>query len=278
MKNIAIAAGLIIGLIIGRVSISEKAPAQKEEVRVESSRHQERPQFDFEEYLTLKNEKEKYLKAEELYGKMMVMFLASLGLREQGIVKQIQKEREDYVAGLERKVQESEILLATKESELSSFERKFEQLSIENSKKEKKEQKPNVPEVVERFQKSTYMSVDDRLLVKDLFGEFSGNIILNGKGYFMVVKSTFRRVGAKRIDGEANILLYENSKEVSNSTSRGDNRAFRSVENGSNSFIVEMNPDEFAELKYVNNGDFLTGTIYDKTGKQIGKVPSLYRQ
>lgn len=281
MKNVVIVISFILGLVVGKFYFSDepvKAPV-KEVPSI--SKIQEKPQIDFEEYLTLKSEREKYLKAEELYGKMMIMFLASIGLREQGIVKQIQKEREEYVAGLEKKIKDNEILLKEKQSELSNFEKRFEEVraaSDKNDKKEENNKKTRESEILERLQKSTYMTSNDRLLMKSLFGEFSGQITMKGKNYFMIVKSTFRKNADKQIDGEANILLYEGDKEVSNSTSRGDNRAFRSVDSSSNSFIVEISPDIFAELEYVNNGDYLKGLIYDKLGKQIGKTSGLERQ
>ncbi|EQC45929.1 hypothetical protein M899_1250 [Bacteriovorax sp. BSW11_IV] len=281
MKNIVIVVSFVFGIIAGKFYFTEDAVKVPVNESAPISKVQEKPQIDFEEYLTLKNEREKYLKAEELYGKMMIMFLASIGLREQGIVKQIQQERESYVAGLEQKIKESESLLKEKQSEISNFEKRFEDVRAANDKNDKKEEnnkKTKESEVLERLQKSTYMTSNDRLLMKSLFGEFSGQITMKGKNYFMVVKSTFRKNADKQIDGEANILLYEGDKEVSNSTSRGDNRAFRSVDSSSNSFIVEISPDIFAELEYVNNGDYLKGLIYDKVGKQIGKTLGLERQ
>lgn len=270
----------IISMILG-FSINFMLPKKEVKIMsapVENPTRNFMADFSMDDYLKLKSEKEKYEKAEELYGKMMLMFLASIGMKEKSAMEQIVKERENYVKNLEERLLETNKLIAVKEATIANFELEKNKKSQEVEEVEKVKDSV-VSNVMERFQKSSYMGSDSRMLLRDLFGEFSGNIFLNGKTYLMQVKSSLRKDGAKGLFGETNVILYnEEGKEVSNSTGKGDNRAFRSVQNRKNLVIVEISPGEFAELKYVVDSDYFTGQIYDKSGKAIGKVPGLYRR
>ena len=91
MKSLLPLFTLIIGMIVGGaffsksplekasvVSLKSEEPARFEELQ---SKIQEIHDVDIQEYLKLKEQKAQFLKANDILSKMMMIFLADLGLR-----------------------------------------------------------------------------------------------------------------------------------------------------------------------------------------------------
>lgn len=293
MKAFFPALWFLLGLIAGWWFFHSPSTPDKA-TQVDVSELQEKIQnihdVDMQEYLQLKDQKAQFLKANEILGKMMTIFLADLGLRVSSqdlkSLKEMPLGSEALASGtceVPTKDSESaeEVVRSTKES----FAPTENQSSAPQSKptnnwKEKEKRIANVTTdtEIESFLKDVVIedffsaikgsgSVRRRDL-SNLNGVFEGVLTYDSNEQpaevYMELGGVFRR---GQVRGSSKIILSRNGKPFSNSNSNGDINGYKKANANSPAIFVELGGKSgYFQLYFVRSNSVLVGNYYKQQG------------
>jgi hypothetical protein len=237
---------------------------------------------DISDYLKLKSEKERYDKAEELLGKIMLLFLVDLGIKTSGeqllfarTVSQGRK-RKDMVAPVDL-IESDEVapnsLESTSVQSANQLKSSSEAKSILEAEKQLNELRSESD--IENFLKSVSLgNLFDSLKntheidseqIRELRGTFSGELVFDSPGQ---EKWDVRLVLSGRIEsgtlvGKSKVELAKNRKIFSSSRSNGNLSNLKSLPNGQRGVLIEILGGEgFFQLYSVPQLQKLIGLYY----------------
>jgi hypothetical protein len=224
-------------------------------------------QKDFLEYTNLKDQKSKYLKADEILSKIILIFLANVQMRMNPAVKSYfvdgvkpeleEKKVYDPDTALEPDLQESETK-DTKEFMYKKHKVKNEQFQVAVNK---------LPiEIISPyafFKKAKAIVNLDR--IKKFNGTFRGNLLIetgknSGQIHDVELIINFNQEGQK-IKGAYESKLSFKGQLYSHNRGSGDNGQIRRGEKGL--YLLETSPSSFMHLKYIEGEDYFVGKYYN---------------
>ena len=280
-KNIIIAlffliAGYFIGKLNTPVAPESNPDLNSEKIEAFKSNLTQFNNNELREYLSLKTQKEKYEKADELLGKIIMIFLADLDLKMSPLAIEFAK----------KSIVPKKLITPKKEDSKKSEK-------SENKPPEDKKENPN-PNWIANEQKSTEAYSDHEkkeflksVVIDDLFSKLKDKKPisqsqlknLNGSYYGKVL---FNKAGQTPWDVEvefdgyfqntnptANSLvkLSKNGKVFSSGTSNGSIKDFNQLGGDSSALVVEANGgDSFFQLYSNKLNDSYFGNYYEKDG------------
>jgi hypothetical protein len=235
---------------------------------------------DIAEYYRLKTLEERYKKADEILGKIMVIFLADLGLKvapetiEQTKLKLIDV---PYVGTSEGMRSANPVegaanpttatgadssnawkwIAAEKSRELIRSDREapgfLEKVKIEN---------------LDEALKSSALFGNRTQILEMLQGRFSGmaHVTYDQKSRDWAVELFLdAKVVEGRLQGVARAKMSENGKEFSNSSDGGDMTSYREFTTGSDAVLIKVSPSVAFQVYYLKAMNSLVGNVYRRT-------------
>ena len=280
--------GLIFGIVLGRQSMKPAASKPSEPsaacAELENTQREMRQigETEYQQYLALKDSPEKMQKANELLGKIMVLFLADIGTRLKA-AEQTLKSPAPYVetpsAPAPTPIESAAKTPPQKPSpEAPTWKNAGTAIGAARREDEALEamKKAEIDNLVQAIKSSTEPS---QAQIASLNGVFSGEITF-GEGrepWHM----EFRLAAANRgegVKGRHSLILSKGGKVFSNSSGRGDldQYAAESAEEGSAIFIKAGGDLGYFQLYPVANLRAIVGIFYEKKGidefKPTGQV------
>lgn len=237
--------------------------------------------IDLEEYIHLKKSEEKYKKADEILGKIMLLFLANIQLK-------LKPEVKDYFTKGERssvhEVIDSKTVEEINPKQIDSIQNNITQmivpLIIENPEFEqvaKNVEKTLIKNPYLYYKKAK--AVEDLSKLKFLKGKFEGEVYLTkgkhkGSTEKIILDINFYHEAGK-IKGEYLSQLFRDGQAYSTNRGEGGNTQIREVEHNFSQVLIETSPNSFIHLEIINGQDFYVGKYYDDD-EFVGLV-KLYR-
>ncbi|MBK7843387.1 MAG: hypothetical protein IPJ71_06770 [Bdellovibrionales bacterium] len=237
---------------------------------------------DISDYLKLKSEKDRYYKAEEILGKIMLLFLVDLGIKTSGeqmvfarTVSQGRK-RKDMVAPVDL-TESDEVapnsLESTSIQSANQLKSSSEAKSILEAEKVLSELRSD--NEIETFLKSVSLgnlfdslknaNEMDMEQIRDLRGTFSGELVFDSPlQEKWEVKLIFSgRLESGTLVGKSRVELAKDGKIFSNSRSNGNLSNLKSLPNGQRGVLIEILGGEgFFQLYSVPQLQKLIGLYY----------------
>ncbi len=224
-------------------------------------------QEEFLEYTKLKDQKEKYLKADEIIGKIILIFLANVQMRMNPEVKSY------FVDGNKPKIEQQEdnvkdgiTVLDLPKPQLDE-ESDFRLIKKEVKEGQFQEAANKVPFEIKSpyafFKKAK--PIDDLAKMRRFNGSFRGKLLIeNGNKADQVhdveLNINFIQDGSK-VTGDYESKLSYQGGLYSHNRGSGDNGKIKSGKKGL--FLLEMSPSSFMHLKYMEGEDYFLGKYYD---------------
>lgn len=242
---------------------------------------------DFEEYVQLKEQKEKYLKADEILGKIFLVFLAEAGLklsqkniqqlRAQGVV--LPKEPEKVTLG-------SEAVPCTPTKSGVSGETKEDVTWLKNEKilgadklSEEEAKSLEIKDLFSVLKKAQPMGMG---VAQKINGAFDGTINFEGPPFVWVMQLELEVTGENSsgvVEGNYKLKLSEPNKEpFSSSNGDGSQDQFLVTENSHAIFLKfkAKNKDNYLQLYVTDGNRKLVGNYYEAVTldqfKKVGTV------
>lgn len=251
---------------------------------------------DISDYLKLKSERDRYYKAEEILGKIMLLFLVDLGIKTSGeqmvfaqSVSQGRK-RKDLEARFDL-TESHEVapnfLESTSHHPASRLKSSSEAKSILEAEKQLSELRSESE--IENFLKSvSFGNLFDSLRnaheidseqIREMRGTFSGEVIFDSASQdkWEVKLVFFGRRESGNLVGKSKVELAKNGKVFSSSRSNGNLSNLKSLPNGQRGILIEILGGEgFFQLYSVPQFQKLVGLYYRRenpgTYRRFGSV------
>jgi hypothetical protein len=220
---------------------------------------------DIKDYLELKDNRAKYEKANDILGKIMVIFLADLQLHfDKKILIPIRANNHKVI---EEKVT-VEVVKQDLPDEKDNYRREdryeFEQdnLSLKSTKNKLKKIKLKKPLLLT---KSVPMKWSHPLIRK-MNGHFKGKLFL--QGLFGEITDNIELsidLDLKRgkVTGEIEAIIFRNGKKYSHLNARGENKNVLYLKNKPRQIILKMSPSSYLQLLYIKSKDTFIANFYD---------------
>lgn len=231
---------------------------------------------DLEDYYRLKTMEEKYLKADELLGKIMVIFLADLGLRVSASAQNAAKQA-PLVAGthapapppfVPANAPSPPVPPKAVEGHSKRWEKNEAQLLAVRNEREIEGMLRRVR--IDDFDsslKSTQLFSNRSDVLASLNGNFEGRAVVRpeGKGrtWYVHLQMAAAMQGSQ-LRGSAKIRMLENGKVFSNSQNDGSIENFREFLGDGSAVLVQASPQAFFQLYYLKELDQVAANIYWK--------------
>lgn len=232
-------AGLILGLVIASSYFITRNKSVPESTRKE---FQVFTQEEAKKFAEAKDESSKLKAAEELYGKMMILFLANLGL-------ELQKSSPVEVIAPSATTAQEKI----PQTDIARLRTECTPCSQSVTDTAKKEEKPSVKlTTAEKFRSAPYFSKLDPQTSK-LNGVFAGKLTNFGGSRKGEVDGILLDVNLEakesRLDGEIHVILTDaNNKPYSRNRGKGGNKSIRYNQNDKMVY-VEASPNSFFAIR-----------------------------
>lgn len=288
-------AGFFISQILSDQSeVSKKAESSELiELKVKYSRLKKRYEslnkaatnisnIDLKEYTELKSLEEKYKKADEILGKVMLLFLANIKVKMESKVQ-------DYFANSERSIP-----LKKNIEDVSNDIPKMKLIKNENGLFSPiniplKVEHPDFDQVAKSVEKTLinnpYMFYKNAKSAKNfkeilfLKGKFEGELY-RIKGKFkgstdkVLLEINFYEEEGK-LKGDYISQLLRNGEAYSTNRGGGDNAQIRKVEGHPRQVLLETSPNSFIHLEITKGNDYYIGKYYDDD--EFSGLVKLYR-
>lgn len=244
-------------------------------------------EVDYSEYVRLKESEEKFAKADEMLGKMMLIFLADLGLRlsekNESVARQsasrartltkIPREQTSNVKPVKKS------LTHTKEVENRHWVKYGKWIEEERDSRELKDllEKAKVENFGSELLSSTKIRPE---LFRKLVGEFRGQMVFLRKDIEPadVLLSINGKIDNGVVRGDNRFELSRNGEKPFTSMSdRGDiDKNFKSFSgNDSDAMIVKVSPNKYLQLFEARGVGGFVGNVYDKEDLKFARTATL---
>jgi len=237
--------------------------------------------IDLEEYVQLKSEKEKFDKANEILGKILVIFMADLGLKVTGSRAALARQASATMDGLANPGAGTIAPVPTSINN-GSEQSQGSPVRAETSNANKWTQNEAKLDTlrgdteVDAFLESTriqdFASERDASvplikkpgLAEPLNGAFEGDVNLEeGKVWTMHMEVNGQVMRNGKFQGQAQITLSEGGKVFSRKNDNGDlDGDFRNFAGSDHALLLELSPDLYAQVYYLKAQDEFIGNIY----------------
>ena len=239
---------------------------------------------DFDEYLNLKNQKEKYEKADEILGKILLIFLSDLGLRVTDKKIEVVKShlvvdqrseatsRRSSDGGHSKSEIKTEAASETKSHVSSNAwtknEKNIEQVTSELEGKDFL----NSVVIDDLFRELKYSKNLNQDQLLQINGSFTGRIAFDNKSKTSweveLELDGYHKDG--KAEGKCSIILSKEGRSFSHTSGNGDLRNFKAFAGKSKAILVSANSDRGVfQLYFPSNINTLIGNYYHK--QSIGK-------
>lgn len=224
-------------------------------------------QIEFDEYIKLKDESKKAQKAEEILGKVMLLFLANVQMRIKPEVKEYfknpKKDKNDKPLSKKITTKETKVYLnnGSKDKDFKLSDRfKVEADDFEGIQKQLPFEIIN-PYVF--YKKSKPINDIDEL--RKFNGRFSGSLLFvrgskKGQVHSVDLNVNFNDNGNK-ISGTYESKISYKGDLYSHNRGRGSNGKIRKSAKGL--YLIEMSPNSFLHMRYISEQDHFVGKFYD---------------
>jgi len=282
MKIIVPFISLFIGLIIGAKFFSRTETIKQIQIQAEIKTKKNEKSFinaatnisniDLLEYTKLKTMKDKYEKADEILGKIMLLFLANIQL-------EMNKDVKKYFSSTDRLELEIE---QEKIEPLKVITNPYGNLSKEKLGEIENEDFADIESKTSNFNiKQPYAFFKNAKPVtelKDIFrvyGKFEGELyITNGKNKGVIdsvhIDIKLMQVGNK-LKGDYISELRRSGVPYSTNRGSGENNQVKLVNKPKKHILLEMSPSSFIQIFPNNESETIIGRFYDNDG-YIGLV------
>lgn len=225
---------------------------------------------DLEDYYRLKTMEDKYKKADEILGKMVVIFLADLGLRVSqrtqiaSTAGKVAPPDAVPSPGHRRPTVSSVLEQNSPLGRLSSGEQQLMQV------RDQHQVAPHLQRVkIEQFENAlkASQSFSNRAnVLNSLIGSFEGpsNVRIGQKDEgWLVHLDVAGNMDKGKLSGMVRTRLLKDGKTLSDSNSKGENiEAFREFASDSSAILLKASPHIFLQLYYLRDIDQLAANIY----------------
>ena len=244
--------------------------------------------IDYLEYLRLKKDEEKFAKADELLGRIMLIFLADLGMRldpnsRLGAERSLRNKvtDEENKANDQIDVQQNVGLV----EEPLSEKRKKTVISVKEDIRDEVKKVNSLAEVEELLKKVDLKDFSSELrsastvqaeALERIVGDFSGKIqFFSGQRKEVeVFMSLDARIEEGVAKGKSVIVLSRDGKEFSRSTGEGDqDRTYKSfADSKAGALLVKISPDRFFQLFEAQGVGDWVGNLYERKSEEFSRV------
>jgi hypothetical protein len=229
---------------------------------------------DMKEYQELKDEKEKYKKADEILGKVFLLFLADLGLKS-GSPKANIADRAIDKNKIETSPSPSLVPVTPQALDILSKE-KIGEASIDYDSSPQKLikflEKHRLDKPKEIFKLTDYATTLNSA-GKKIMGHYEGVLYRSDKTTEDIVLEINFTFSKGKLEGTYSAQMIKNGNPGSTSTGNGDNQSIKNVPGKDNEIIIEMGGREsFAHLVYFSSGDYFLGDFYNNKNEIVGLI------
>lgn len=245
---------------------------------------------DLTEYYRLKSLEERYKKADEILGKIMVIFLADLGLHVSHEAAEHMKSNliaAPHVSEATTKTSGHADEAPVVNESAPTNANLWGWVAAEKSRELLRSDR-EVPGFLEKVKianldeamKSSVLFDNRTGSLDSLKGRFSGiaHVTYNEKARDWTVDLFLdASVVGGRLQGVARAKIFENGKEFSNSSDKGDMASYREFTSGSEATIIKVSPTIALQVYYIKSTDSLVGNMYlrateDEPYRHIGTL------
>jgi hypothetical protein len=256
--------------------LAEPSVSQSESIKEKFQRLTDQ---EIQEYYLLKNEQEKYRKADEILGKIVLLLLQDLGVRVSESMQKAAQEpttqRPDSQLNQENSNQAPVVQV-----ESSAPSKVLSQASspvnpwVQNEKKLSEVSSPT--EVAEYLNQVKIDNFEDSLKqsksftntnqnLSDLTGRYKGaaQVVIRGKNTTWDIEMNLEaNMRGAVLRGLSHILISENGKTFSNSKDRGEVMNLREFSGGSQATLIRASPSINFQTYYIKSREAMIGNIY----------------
>ena len=234
---------------------------------------------EIQEYYLLKNEQEKYRKADEILGKVVLLLLQDLGIRVSETTKTAaldQPKSQSQIADAANLNQSEvftnppdavkEIVKPNEAAPANPWVMNEKKLSEVSSPSEVAEYLQQVK--IENFEESLKQSksfTNSNQNLSDLTGRYKGpaQVFNRGKNTVWEIELNLEaNMRGQVLRGLSHILISENGKTFSNSKDRGEVMNLREFSGGSQATLIRASPSINFQTYYIKSREVMIGNIY----------------
>lgn len=274
MKIIIPFISLFIGIVVGAKFFSTTETIKEVQINPEIKIEKNNKSFitaatnisnvDLLEYTKLKTMKEKYEKADEILGKIILLFLANIQLEMDKDVKKYFTSSDRPELGLKEKKKES-LKVIPNPFEVSIKEKSEVIDNEEFSDIESKTTKFNLKEPY-----AFYKNAKSATELKDIFrvyGKFEGELyITKGKNKGIIdsihIDIKLMQVG-NTLKGDYISELRRSGVPYSTNRGSGENKQVKLISKPKKHLLLEMSPSSFLQIFPSNESEIIIGRFYD---------------
>ncbi len=272
---LSFSAGVLIGHFFPTKS-SEQASPEIQKYNVLKTKFEKLSQVDLEEYVQLKNQKEKYEKADEIFGKILTIFLYDLGIRaSHSQLKALEESSKTPVAKPEepsipvvvrsRNDQQHTVITSERNKNWITAGRQARELYSENEIEDFLK-KTEISDFFSELKSARSLTQEQ---IQTLNGTYLGEIVFDDKSKtnWHVEMSLNGQVVNGELTGRSLIVLSENGKAFSTSRHRKRPENFQGFANDENAFLINVYGDKgYLQLYNMERMNMLSGLFYLSTG------------
>jgi|GEM_PF-2198997 len=259
-----------------QVVLAEPPPSQVDSIK---EKFQSLTDLEIQEYYLLKNEQEKYRKADEILGKIVLLLLQDLGVRVSESTQKAAQEQSNKTTnqsfnqvGLNQEASyKTETSVASKplpqaSSPLNPWVQNEKKLSEVSSPTEVAEYLNQVK--IENFEDSLKQSksfTNTNQSLSELTGRYKGaaQVVNRGKNTVWEIEMTLEaNMRGPTLRGLSHILISENGKTFSNSKDSGEVMNFREFSGGSQATLIRASPSINFQSYYIKSREAVIGNVY----------------
>lgn len=242
-------------------------------------------QIDIEEYLKLKSLEERYKKADEILGKVLLIMLADLGYK---LSPEQAEQLKGKPAPAAHSTAEPKPIVAhtptpspalpppavTPAPSAALAKPRWAQAEARLATLDSRQdieaflKEATIPDLTMALRNTAYPSTLEGP-VKQVQGHFEGEVTVTGSRprVFQVVLDADLHQRRNKLSGRAQVELWENGKRFSRSTDRGEPQMFRKFGGDSDALILRASPSDYFQLYYLPSQDVFVGNYYKQSRK-----------
>lgn len=226
---------------------------------------------DIDEYYRLKESEAKFRKADEIFGKIVAIFLADLGLhvKSAGPVARaaVEPGKQPETAKAPAAVS-APVAAAPAPASWQANEKGLLAVRSERGIAEELE-RVKLPDPTATWNQAlSFKNRKEQL--QGLSGRFAGTGSVTTDGQEQTWDITMQvdaQMKNEKLDGIFKAILSKNGKTFSNSSSSGGIRAFKEVAGESKTVLAEISPTLMFQLYYIKDLDQLAGHVYKRSSE-----------
>jgi hypothetical protein len=276
--SLLILSTLIVGIFIGKFAFStNEVIIRSETIPIKSHKDKQLDDLaegfynlskdEFDKYIQLKDESEKAEKAEEILGKVILLFLANVQMKMSSDVKNYFEKPKTMKRSTTEPLEKNDEGL-WKKPELEVYVndyKKSETLKIEDEEFSlvQKQLPMEIKSPYTYFKKAKAVEEFDK--IKKFNGAFTGNMYIvagkkKGQRHVVELSISFGDDNGKISGSYESKISYEGNL-YSHNRGSGGNKQIRKAAKGL--YLIEISPNSFMHLRYISSNDYFVGKFYD---------------